>query len=77
MLNTELALESAIHEDKSLSEVGRAMLLNGLIVTSQAIKLISSFIDRTYRELIKSNHTQIKSVVFSHPFSNSGVCRCF
>ena len=61
LTNAQLAMENAISQDRSLSKVGRSILLNILTCSRQGADAIVRFIDKTHRELIKSNYTPAKA----------------
>ena len=57
----ETAIDNAIREDATLTDVGKSILLNALVYSSQGVDVIVRFIDKTYRELIGSNYTPAKA----------------
>ena len=61
ILNTELAIENAIREEKSLTDVGKSVLLNALSFSLQGVDVIVRYVDKTHRELIRSNYTPEKA----------------
>ena len=60
LLNVEKAMEHAIKEDRSLTDLGKGMLLNALAFSCQGVGVVVRYIDKTYRELIQSNYTPEK-----------------
>ena len=47
ILNTELAIENAIQEEKCLTDVGRSFLLNALSFSIQGVDALMRYVDNT------------------------------
>ena len=60
-MTVETAIDNAIREDATLTDVGKSILLNALVYSSQGVDVIVRFIDKTCRELIGSNYTPAKA----------------
>ena len=59
--NAELTIESAIYEDRTLTNARRALVTVALLTTVQFAKALVQHVDTIYNQLTYSKHSKIKA----------------